>query len=642
VVPAGGGVDVPAVREFVGGRLPEYMVPAIVVLGALPLTVNGKLDRAALPAPDFAGLAGGRAAATPTEEVLCTLFAEALGVEHVGPDDSFFELGGDSILSMLLVSSARKASLAITTRDVFQRQTPAGLAAVVGEVADAVVGGVHSGVGEVPLTPVMHELVERVGPDRVGEVVQSALVVAPAGLDVGALTGAVRALVDHHDVLRARFELEPERRLVVPEPGTVSVGSWVRRVGVASAGEVGRLVGEHTRWAVGRLDPRAGVMVQVVWFDLGPDAPGRLLVVAAHLVVDTVSWRVLLPDLAEAYAASAGGREVALTSVPTSFRHWARELSVQARSEQRRGELPEWIRLLTGPDPLLTDQAVDPARDLGSTMDVVSATVSAEATTALLTTLPAAFHAGVDDVLLTGLTGAVAEWLRRNGNDSGRGILVDVEGHGRTSLDDGMDLSRTVGWFTSSYPVRLDLGTTQSAGLRTGGPATGRAVQRIKEQLRAVPGDGLGYGMLRYLNPETAHELGALPSAQIGFNYLGRFSAPTPDQDPQEWSQAHEAGLGPGGDGEFPMMHALEAVGIVHDLAEGPQLTLSVAWPRRLLDESAAQDLVDGWAATLTGLATRTDGFRGGHTPSDFSLIRLDQSQIDELETELADRGGAR
>jgi non-ribosomal peptide synthase protein (TIGR01720 family) len=396
----------------------------------------------------------------------------------------------------------------------------------------------------------------------------------------------------------------------------------------ATGQELRPLLEEHARAAAGRIDPRAGVMVQAVWFDRGPAQPGRLLVVIAHLVVDTVSLRILLPDLAEAYTTLAAGREVTLPPVPTSFRHWARSLAAQ----QRRDELPAWIGILHGPDQLLTAEPVDPDRDLGATMREMSVHVPTELTTALLTTVPAAFHAGVDDVLLTGLAAAIAE--RHPG-----GVLIDVESHGRSGSD-GVDLSRTVGWFTGTHPVRLDPGVTNFAEARRGGPAAGRAVKRVKEQLRAVPGDGLGYGILRYLDTDSAAALADLPKARIGFNYLGRLGAQTQDRD---WSPAAAGGPVGGAGDALPVAHALEAMGAVHDRPAGPELTLTLAGPARLLTEPVARALLDGWVAMLTGLAghaARPDS--GGHTPSDFALIAIDQVQIDDLETELADEWSAR
>ncbi|MQT05620.1 condensation domain-containing protein, partial [Streptomyces jumonjinensis] len=260
-----------------------------------------------------------------------------------------------------------------------------------------------------------------------------------------------------------------------------------------------------------------------------------------------------------------------------------------------------------------------------------------EVTAELLTRVPAAFHAGIDDVLLTGLTAAIAEWRDTRTTAGGSAILVDVEGHGRVPLSGGDDLSRTVGWFTSSYPVRLDVGSVDLSDVRVGGVAAGRVVKRVKEQLRAVPGDGLGFGMLRYLNPETAPELAALPAAQIGFNYLGRFgAAEAPGQRARTgWSPANDGATGDGVGGDFPVLHALEVMGAVHDLPDGPELMLSLAWPEALLDESGVRALLDGWAAMLAGLVAHVSGAGGGYTPSDFPLVALDQSRIEELEAEV-------
>ncbi|MFC5156642.1 amino acid adenylation domain-containing protein, partial [Streptomyces amakusaensis] len=628
VVPGARGVEVEALRRYAASRLPEYMVPAaVVVLDALPLTVNSKLDRAALPAPGRT--TGGRAARTPVEEALCGLFAEVLGLAHVGADDSFFELGGDSILSMMVVSGARRAGLVITTQAVFEHRTAAALATVATHLAaEPLPGETAEGTGPIPLTPVMRELLSRSHPDGLSEVYQSVLVVAPVGLDPEILTSAVGVLVDHHDVLRARFSVESGGLLVVPEPGSVPVGSYVRRVDGSVAGGLGRLVEEESRAAVARLDPAAGVMLQVVWFDLGPTTPGRLLIVLNHLVVDGVSWRVLLADLAHAHTELTAGRTPAPAPVPTSFRHWMSRLAAQTHSAERLAELPRWTEILQGPDPLLTARPMDPARDLSASVRRVSVRVPVEVTSALLTTVPAVFHAGIDDVLLTALAAAVEEW-RGDRPATGGGFLVDVEGHGRVPLDAATDLSRTVGWFTRIHPVRLAVDTDSHAGIREGGPAAGRALKRVKEQVRAVPGDGLGHGVLRHLNPDTAAELAELPSAQIGFNYLGRFSA-----HDEEWQLAGETALGEGGDHRAPVMHPLEAEGVVHDRADGPELLLSLAWPERLLDEPAARALAEGWAAMLAGLvdhASRPGA--GGRTPSDFPLVALDQRQIEELET---------
>jgi non-ribosomal peptide synthase protein (TIGR01720 family) len=208
-------------------------------------------------------------------------------------------------------------------------------------------------------------------------------------------------------------------------------------------------------------------------------------------------------------------------------------------------------------------------------------------------------------------------------------VLVDVEGHGREPLASDVDLSRTVGWFTSVYPVRLDPGT-QLARLREGGTAAGELIKQIKEQLRAVPADGLGYGMLRYLNTTTGPTLAALATPQIGFNYLGRFGGGARSAGPGDWRQL---GLGGDGDEDTPATHVLEAGGIVRDGPDGPELTVSLSWPRHLLAEDSVRELADTWLAILTGLAGHAaEPDAGGHTPSDFPLLALDQDQIEEFE----------
>ncbi|MFD7546868.1 non-ribosomal peptide synthase/polyketide synthase [Streptomyces sp. NPDC059816] len=643
VVAAGDSLDTNALRELVAGRLPEYMVPsAVMALDTLPVTVNGKLDRAALPAPEVT-VSAGRGPQTPVEELLCGLFRDVLGLEWVGAEDSFFELGGDSIMSMLMVARARRAGVVITARQVFERKTPAALAAVA-VTTDAHEAGAGPreddiGTGRAPLTPVMLDLVERSGPAALtGVLSQSMLIETPAGLDLTLLESALQAVLDHHEILRARLVTDDSTYLEVPGP--VPAAERLLRVDTAGLDveTAAELLQAEGRRAVDRLDPRAGAMLQAVWFDAGPDAPGRLLLVAHHLVIDGVSWRVLVPDLAAAAAALADGGTPDLVR-GTSYRRWARTLENEALSSERTAELSTWTRSLRGPNPLLGKRALDPAVDtVAGGVRLIEARLPVPVTNDLLTRVPAAFDAGVDDVLLAGLVAAVGEWRRRKGRNLAGGVLVDIESHGREPLSDDMDLTRTVGWFTSSHPVRLDPGTTEYAVIRSGGPAVARLVRRVREQLRAVPGDGLGFGLLRHLNPKTSEALAGLPSPQIGFNYLGRFGAGQADpQGDTAWQPAGDSVLGGTADADTPAAHLLEAGGIVRDLPEGPELTVSLVCPVGPLDQAALQDLIDGWVAMLTGLAAHhPETHQDKQAPSDFPLVALAQSQIDALQSKLS------
>nr|WP_078593585.1 non-ribosomal peptide synthetase [Streptomyces sp. NRRL S-920] len=617
------GVDARELRAYVADRLPDYMVPAaIVVLDALPLTVNGKLDRAALPAPAFAAKMTGREPRTATERTLCRLFAEVLGLERVGAEDGFFELGGDSISSMQLASRAREAGLVVTPRQVFEEKTPERLAMVVA-VAGQEAATVDVGVGEVPWTPVMRAFGDRAADAGFAQWV---ILGAPAGLGLDVLTTGLGALLDAHDMLRART-VPGEPKLIVGEPGTVDASALVSRVS-ADAAEVGEVAERTAQEAVRHLDPASGVMVRAVWVDAGPDHDGRLVVVAHHLVADVVSWRVLVPDLRAACEAAAAGDEPRPAPVGTSFRRWAELLAAQAVDERRVAELNDWLTLLGEPQPLLGSRELDPARDTARTLRRTSWVVPPEQAATLLGRTTAAFHCGVDDVLLATLTGALAQWRP----DTASGVLVDIEGHGRETLDDGVDLSRTVGWFTSAHPVRLGTAGLDPVQVQAGGPAAGALLKAVKEQARAVPGDGLGHALLRHLNPETAPALAAAPSPQIGFNYLGRSTnaatatatrtGSTTPCAPTPWQPAGETAIGGSVDPDMPATHVLEAGAAVRDTPEGPELTLTLTRPGLLVTEAEAERLGRAWGAMLGGLAAHTEkSGAGGHTPSDFPLL---------------------
>ncbi|MFE2448589.1 condensation domain-containing protein, partial [Streptomyces sp. NPDC059426] len=260
-------------------------------------------------------------------------------------------------------------------------------------------------------------------------------------------------------------------------------------------------------------------------------------------------------------------------------------------------------------------------------------TLPPERTEPLLTRVPAAFHGGVNDVLLTALGLAVADWRRRRGHAEATGVLVDLEGHGREDIVEGADLSRTVGWFTSLYPVRLEPGVEDWADLWGGGREAGQTLKRVKEQLRALPDSGIGYGLLRHLNPDTGRELAALPTPQIGFNYLGRLAAGT-DTD---WAAAPEAdGLGGGADDAMPLPHALEINATTEDGPGGARLGVVWSWPDGLLSEDDVRDLAETWFRALDALVAHAEGpGAGGHTPSDLTLVSLTQDEIDAFEDEL-------
>ncbi|MEU5185533.1 amino acid adenylation domain-containing protein [Streptomyces klenkii] len=640
-------VDGADLRGFVRRALPAYMIPAVfVVLDELPLLPNGKLDRAALPKPGLAEVTRTRGPRTPQEELLCGLFAQVLDVPTVGAEDNFFELGGDSIMSIQLVSKVRAAGLSMSAKDVFQHQTPAGLAAVV-TASEAHAHTSDLGVGRIPATPIMHwlreqEELEQEGQDReqeqgngLDQFSQTVLLSIPAGVTEPQLAGALQAVLDHHDALRTRLDRSAggEWSLHSSPRGCVTAADLIRRIDVSGGdgdGPVpGRLVADEAREARRRLRPGDGVMVQAVWFDAGPARPGRLLLVLHHLVVDGVSWRILLPDMASAAAAIAVDRAVELAPVQTSFRRWAELLVEQAQEPKRIAEAAWWEQVLDGPSVMLADQLPQEGRRTRSLV----VTISPERAASLLTDVPAAFHANVNDVLLTALAVAVLGRHQRRG-EAGTELLVDVEGHGRDEFVPGVDVSRTVGWFTSLFPVRVDLHDIDLEQVRAGGQAAGQALKAVKEQLRAVPDHGIGYGLARYLHPETRTRtrLSRRPAPQVGFNYLGRFSA----ADTGQWAVAGEAdALFDPADAVLPPAHHLEVNALAKDGAEGPELVASWTWNEQALSEKDVRELTELWAQALDAFIAHTGRpGAGGWTPSDLPLVSLDQAEIDALEAE--------
>ncbi|MER6915624.1 amino acid adenylation domain-containing protein [Streptomyces sp. NPDC000594] len=593
------GIDTEGLRAALARSLPDHMVPsALVTLAELPVTPNGKLDRDALPAPDFTSAVGRGVCATPLEELLAGVFAEVLRVPGAGAEDSFFALGGDSILSIQLVARARGAGVRITPREVFEHPTVRGLAALVAgrDPAAGAVAATVAATGTAPLTPVMRWLAGRGGP--VGRFSQSMLLTLPPGIGDERLTRVLGAVLDRHDALRARVDLDAGTFTVPAGPyDTAGVLDHGTGTGGFAEAELAREVDEL---AAG-LDPAAGRMVRArVWHADGEEA-GRLLLVVHHLVVDGVSWRILLDDLARAWAAVAEGRTPALDPVPTSFRGWAHALVELAAG--RAGELPLWREALDGGAlPRVAPGAA------GRTADARHRIVSLppETTRALLTTAGERHGARVQDLLLAALAIAVREWSGAERVS----FPVHVEGHGREEqIGTGLDLARTVGWFTSVYPVRL---------AAEAGDSSAGAVARVRDELARVPDSGVGYGLLRHLHPESGAVLAGLAEPAIAFNYLGRFAGAgaTAGATPERpWTPAPGAGvLGGSVDAELPMAHAVEVNAVTRDTETGPELHTRLTWSPGALADDDAGELARCWTAALTRVALADPG--GGRGPS--------------------------
>ncbi|MCA2211708.1 non-ribosomal peptide synthetase [Jidongwangia harbinensis] len=635
VTPGRARPAVAEVRAWLRDRLPEHMLPAhLTVLDRLPLTPSGKVDRRALPAPEVDAAPTGPAPVTAAERILAGLYAEVLGLDQVGVEGSFFELGGDSIMSIQLVSRARRQGLAIRPRDVYELRTVRALAAAATAVTAPAPAA--SETGAVPLTPVVARARDLGGP--MDAFSQTVLVRVPAPTTADHIRAALQVLLDHHAALRMVARVGPAEpwQLEIPPAGSVRAEDCLQVVDVAGLGDTERAarVRAEADAARNRLRPAAGRLVRATWFDAGPAGPHRLALTVHHLAVDGVSWRILLADLEAAGRELAAGRTPVLDPVQTPLRAWALAVAGRADPAWCRTEAPRWARLLDRAEPPIGSRPLDPRADVFERLRTVSRDVPAATAAAALGSAPAAYHAGVDDVLLAALALAVPHWAAGRGRDAAGPLVVDLEGHGRDGLVPEADLSRTVGWFTSIHPVRLDPGPVDWARLSP--PEVAAAVKRVKQQLRAVP-PRAEFGVLRHLDPDSAATLARFPAPQVAFNYLGRFPAGDA-AGPGAWTlAADELGLQGGADPRQPVSHSLEIAAVTYDGTAGPRLRTTWSWPDGLFEEAEISALAQDWVTALAAVvAAASAPSAGGPTPSDLTLAGLTQDEIDDIEHEMS------
>ncbi|WP_433125155.1 amino acid adenylation domain-containing protein [Micromonospora sp. CA-240977] len=615
IAKADASLDLSGVRESLRRVLPEYMVPAAVVaIDALPLTANGKLDRAALPAPDYGAVSVRRAPTSPVQALLCDLFAEVLNLGEVGVDDRFFDLGGDSILSIQLVSRARAAGLTLSIRDVFEHQTVANLSALTPDRGPAGATDVDP-CGPTPATPVIAQALQR-GPLAISH--QSIVVQAPAGLDPERLRQALNTVVDHHHALRLTVT---GGELHIPPPG--SSPALITHVDAAGHDEA-RIRADLPSYATtarDSLDPTRGQMLHTTWINRGPNQPGLLLLVANHLSVDTASWPIITADLAQAYQHP----DTPLPPVGTSWRQWTTTLTTLANTDTTLDDLPTWTGLLHDA-PTTTPLTAD---DTITTSDHVSVDLDPDTTQALLTWVPTIYQGTINDLLLTALAIAAT-------HHQGDSVTVDLESHGRHEHHaPGTDLTRTVGWFTTQHPVHLTPHITDWADLWNAGPTTGRALRTIKQHLRTIPHDGLTYGLLRHTNPHLPPH-----TPHYSFNYLGRMTTHQPTTNPptttHNWQPlAH--GIAPRHPHQ-PLTHPIDITAAARTGPDGIRLHVGITYATRCHDRSQMVTFADDLLRALRVLVAHAKNPEaGGLTPADIAHPSLSQDEIAVLESEWGD-----
>jgi len=601
---------VPALREFLQQRVPEYMVPSkFVVVEALPHTPSGKLDRQALrglepvrPILEQAHVAP----RNPMEHTLAQIWSELLGLDRVGVHDNFFELGGDSILSIQVVARARRAGVRLTPMQLFQHQTIAGLA----EVADTTPAiqadqGILQGI--VPLTPVQRWFFDQdlAEPHHYN---QALYLEVPRDWEAEKLESVMRQLLVHHDALRLRYQLESGAWVqTFAESGDEPVLGLVNLTKVRGAAQAEALQ-EHAAKIQASLNLFTGPLMRAVLYDLGESRFNRLFLVIHHLVVDAVSWQILLEDLDTAYGQVSQGYDIQLPPKTTSFQQWARRLTEYAQTKMVEGEIEYWQKIEgVRVKPLPVDFAA--SANTGESLRYVVVGLSAEETRVLLQEVPRAYQTQINDVLLTALVQAFTNWTHD------QMLLIDLEGHGREPLFEDVDLTRTVGWFTTIFPVLLYC---------ENGWNTAEKLKSVKEQLRQIPNRGIGFGLLRHLNRNRKIEdkLRALPRPEVAFNYLGQLAASRMDIDHDE--DLTGPALGPRG--SRPYLFKINA-----SLSHG-ELRTDWSYNESLHQSSTVERLAEEFLSTLRCLMDYSSSAQlGGYRPSDFAAARISQDELEKL-----------
>lgn len=666
-------LNVSAIRNSLKARLPEYMVPGVFVfLDELPLTPNRKVDRKALPKPE--GIRPElevlfEAPRTEQEKTLAQIWSQVLKLDRIGIHDNFFDLGGDSILSIQVVARANQAGLRLTPRQIFEAQTIEALAAVAGKVPvfQAEQGPV---TGLVALTPIQIAFFDQINAQKIAGLPanphhwnQAILLEVRRPLQIDALRDALRHLQVHHDALRMRYIQENGAWQQVNLDLEVSEIPLTKfDLSQVPSSELDETIRTSASEEQGSLDLANGPLMRVAYFDLGFGNPGRLLIVIHHLVIDGISWRILLQDLLAAYAQASQGLPVQLPPKTTSFQRWSEQLWKYAANPEIEDQRSFWEKQVqTVEEGWLGWIPVDDptGENLESSAASVRDALDELETEALLRAAPAAYNTEIGDILLAALVRAYRSWLSRDlqqgvgrqlernwKGSSTTGLLVAMEGHGREDIFEGIDVTRTVGWFTSLYPVALTIGPENNLG---------QDLMGIKEQLRQVPQKGLGYGLLRYRKNEK-HAMGdllrSMPEPQVSFNYLGQVSL-------SEMAHPEPAGLGASGnlEQENALFTALEAskttdlsgpahdptgrrtylIDLVASVTQG-RLRVELVYSQAVHAETTIRRFCDDFMAEIRGLIQHcVSGQSFGYTPSDFPDAELSQEEIEELMEELLD-----
>ncbi|WP_353931424.1 non-ribosomal peptide synthase/polyketide synthase [Okeanomitos corallinicola TIOX110] len=597
-------------RKYLKSKLPEYMIPSnFVYLENLPLTPNGKIDRRALPEPKTNTEIEKKyiAPKTEIETKLAEIWQQVLGIEKIGINDNFFELGGDSILSIQIIAKAKQQGIEITLKQLFANQTIGELAAVAGTIKTLEIEQVTVS-GNFLLTPIQKWFLEQNRPET-HHFNQAFLLTVPAEIDRNKIEKTWQEIINHHDALRLRFtETENQWKATHSEPiETFEIEYF--DISEVTETEKTEIIETTADTLQASLDLESN-LVKVGLFKLGENQPGRLLIIIHHLVVDGISWRILLEDLETGYQQLNQNQKIQLPAKTTSFKTWSEKLSEYAQTETLKSEIDYWVNKSNS---AIKSIPVDKEGEntLSSTQNI-AVSLNQKETTALLQEVPKAYKTQINDILLTALVLVLSKWT------NSKSVLFNLEGHGREDILDGVEISRTIGWFTTMFPVVINIEKTEFNNLEN-------TIKSVKEQLREIPNKGIGYGVLRYLSEDKSikKQITKTPKAEISFNYLGQFTQ-TLNTSSLLSSADESSGQDQSSVGQRSNLLDINAI-----IAE-EHLQINWTYSNNIHEKTTVEKIAQEFITALQEIITHClEPENVGYTPSDFPLIKLKQPELD-------------
>ncbi|MBQ4844782.1 non-ribosomal peptide synthase/polyketide synthase [Pseudoalteromonas sp. MMG005] len=600
-------LDSEQIQNQLAEALPDYMVPSLLmVLPALPLNSNGKIDRNALPQASLTSSQIYQAPQSDNEAMLANIWQETLGVDKVGRLDNFFELGGDSIISLQIVAKVRQVGYVVTPKQMFEQQDIARLALQL-EALDVSSIPEQTVTGTAKLLPIQAEFFAKPMIEY-NHWNQAIMLRSEQHFNELALQNAVSAILLYHDALRLRYTRSEcdqwQQNYSAFDELLLESSYWSRSV---QEKDVTALAEEAQR----SLDIESGPIARFVNMQLD-DGSARLLIVIHHLAVDGVSWRTLINDFMTAYEAAQRNEEIALGLKSHSYQYWAEQISQYPQLFE--GEFSYWQSHSVKPLqlPNLNAQGSQAMSESG----VISVVLEQATTQALLQNSSHAYRTQINELLLSALSEAVYGWTEDTH------ICVNLEGHGRETWEDTSDLSRSVGWYTSLFPVSL-----------TRAKALSGTIKNTKEQLRSVPNKGIGYGAFKYYgSPQEQAELQQQPMGQIEFNYLGQTDNTFEKTEQGLSLTLADESVGASFSPKYPQQTEL----VINGKVFAGQLQFDISFSTARLLHHDVQVFADKLYQSLCAVVEHCQQARPTLTPSDAPLAKMSQAELDELPIELS------